>query len=295
VSALHRMEAAFVRAAIWLVRQVPVTTASNLGGAVARAIGPLLPVSKVADDNLRHAYPDMDAAERRRIVRGVWDNLGRTAAELPHIGAFRRTASGPGWELEGEANTAGMVGKPGPAILLSGHIGNWELLPVATASFGVHLSFFYRAAANKEVDRIIQDLRGRAVGADIPVFQKSMAGALAARAFLGQGGFLGMLVDQKMNEGIPVPFFGRPAMTATVAAAFALHFRCPVLVGHVRRIGPARFRVIVGPPLELPDTGHRSNDIVTLTHMITAELERRIRSYPEGWLWLHRRWPKDPD
>jgi KDO2-lipid IV(A) lauroyltransferase len=102
-----------------------------------------------------------------------------------------------------------------------------------------------------------------------------------------------MLVDQKMNEGIAVPFFGRPAMTATVAAAFALHFRCPVLVGHVRRIGPARFRVFVGPPLALPDTGHRSNDIVTLTHMITAELERRIRSYPEGWLWLHRRWPKE--
>ncbi|HEX3346697.1 MAG TPA: lauroyl acyltransferase [Acetobacteraceae bacterium] len=289
----YRIEAAAVRAGLALIGMLSPAAASNLGGAVARTLGPLLPVSKVADENIRHAYPELDAAARRRLVRGVWENLGRTVAELPHLGKLEFNESGPGWEAEGGEHALALVERGGPAVLISAHIGNWELLPVAFRKLGVNMAVFFRRAANPLVDRVITDLRTRAVGQEVPMFNKGAAGAIQALAHLARGGYLGILQDQKMNEGVAVPLFGRPAMTAIAAATYALRFKCPVVVGHVRRLGPARLRIVIGPPLELPDTGNRRADIIAFTATINAELEARIRSWPEGWLWLHRRWPKD--
>jgi KDO2-lipid IV(A) lauroyltransferase len=289
----YRLEAGVVWSALALVRRMDPAAASDLGGAVARALGPLLPVSRVAIANLRLALPELDAAARRRVVRGVWDNLGRTVAELPHVPALRQTAAGPGWEVTGGDILRAVAARGGPAIFISGHIGNWEVLPPAVAAFGARFSSFYRAPANPFVDALLLDLRQRALGGSAPQFRKGAAGARAAFAHLQAGGYLGLLVDQKLNDGLAVDLFGHPAMTATAPAAFALRFRCPVVPGYVRRLGPARFRVVVEPPLVLPDSGDRRADVAALTRDINACLERCIRACPEGWLWLHRRWPME--
>lgn len=291
----HRLQAAALWGGIQIVRLLGPVSASNLGGYVARLLGPRLPVSRVADANLRNALPELDAAARRRMIRGVWDNLGRTAAELPHLAALERTAQGPGWECSDDTELRALQVRGGPALLFSGHLANWEIgLPVA-ASLGLSVSWFYRAASNPLADRLIQALRRDAMGADVPMFPKGADGARAAFAHLRRGGLLGMLVDQKLNEGIAVPFFGRAAMTTSALAQFALRVRCPVIPIHPVRLGPARFRVICEPPLSLPDTGDRNADVHALTVAMNATLERWIREQPECWLWLHRRWPKEMD
>ncbi len=293
VKPAHRAEAALARALIAVARSLPPAAASDLGGAVARSIGPRLPVSRVADGNLRHAMPDLDAAGRRRVVRGVWDNLGRTVAELPHVRTLARTASGPGWEMSeaADALTRELAAGGGPVLLFSGHLGNWELLPTVAAWFGIELGIFYRAAANPLVDRMIGDMRSPP-GLPLPMFAKGAAGARGAIAHLAGGGFLSMLVDQKMNDGIAVPFFGRPAWTAPAIAAFALRWRCPVVPAFTERLGPARFRIHVEPPLPLPGGADRAENIAALMLSINGVLERWIAAHPQSWLWLHRRWPK---
>ncbi len=100
-----------------------------------------------------------------------------------------------------------------------------------------------------------------------------------------------MLIDQKMNDGIPIPFFGHDAMTAPAVAQLALKFRCPVLPTRAERLGGARFRLTVLQPIKLPDTGNREADIRTLMTQINNMLESWIIERPEQWLWLHRRWP----
>lgn len=287
-----RVEAALARGALGLLRRLGPVAASNLGGFVARTVGPWLPVSRVADANLRAAMPELDAAARRRVVRGVWDNLGRTVAELPHVAGLKQTASGPGWEMVGEETLRRVAARGGPAIFVSGHIGNWEVLPAAAAAYGMPFSSMYRAAQNPLIDEMVVALRRRAIGAEVPMFPKGAAGARRALAHLSRGGYLGMLMDQKMNDGIEARFFGRPAMTAPALAALALRFRCPVVPGHVQRVGPARFRLVCEEPLDLPDTGDRQADILAVTQAVNDRLERWIRARPEGWLWLHRRWPK---
>lgn len=288
----YRAEALVLRACLALLRSLGPVSASNLGGWIARTIGPLLPVTRVGDANLRMALPALDVAQRRQVLRAVWDNLGRTAAELPHVASLPFNAAGPGWQAEGTEVLAPLMAKGGPVILFSAHTGNWEMLPSMAAHFGIRLSSFYRAAANPEVDAMITELRARGVGPGVPNFAKGSQGARAAMAFLAKGGYLGMLVDQKMNDGIAAPFFGRMAMTAPAAAAFALRYRCPVVPAHVERLGAARFRLVVEAPLTLPDSGDRQADILALTGAINATLERWIRNRPGEWLWLHRRWPK---
>ena len=124
------------------------------------------------------------------------------------------------------------------------------------------------------------------------MFPKGPIGARGALAHLSRGGYLGMLVDQKMNDGIPVKFFGRTAMTAPALGTLALRFRCPVIPGRIRRVGPARLRLEVEPSLTLPDSGDRTADIATVMRMVNVILERWISDEPGSWLWLHRRWPK---
>ncbi len=288
----YRAEALLVRGALWLLCRLGAETASNLGGFLARHLGPLLPVTRVGEANLRAALPDLDTAARRVVLRSVWDNLGRTVAELPHIAALEGTASGPGWEIEGAEIVTALAAQGGPAILFSAHIGNWELLPAMAGHLGLKMSSFYRAATNPEVDALIMNLRTRATGPGVPNFAKGSQGARAAIGHLARGGYLGMLVDQKMNDGIEAPFFGRPAMTAPAAAAFALRYRCPIIPAHVERLGPARLRLVVEKPMDLPDTGDRQADVLTLTTAINARLEAWVRARPGEWLWLHRRWPK---
>jgi len=281
-----RLEALAARTLFGLFRRLGPVRASDLAGALARAIGPLLPVSRVADRNLARAFPDMDAQARRATVRGVWDNLGRVMAEYPHLGALRATAAGPGWELVGAEVIEGLAAKGGPAILFSAHIGNWEVLVPASAGLGVPLASVYRAVQNPHLDAMIA--RFRDTGA--PLLPKGAEGAKQALRHLAQRGFLGMLLDQKMNDGIETAFFGRPAMTAPAAAQLALRQRCPILPAHVERLGPARFRLVCEPALPLPDTGNRQEDVRALTQAINDRIEAWVRARPAEWLWLHRRW-----
>jgi KDO2-lipid IV(A) lauroyltransferase len=151
----------------------------------------------------------------------------------------------------------------------------------------VNVTQIYRAPNNPVIDRLIAKFRGDR-GEYIP---KGATAARRAYAALYRGEHLTMLADQKLNEGIPVPFFGRPAMTATALALLALHFDCDVLPARVERLRGAQFRLTVFPPVPLPRSGNQNHDVAVLTATVTAILESWIRERPEEWLWVHRRWP----
>ena len=295
----HRLEAWLGQGVFAALRWLGPAAASDLGGAVARAIGPFLPVSRVAEDNLRRVLPALDAAARRAIIRAVWDNLGRTMAEFPHLPSLARTASGPGWEIVGEEIVRDLAAKGGPVIFFSAHTGNWEMLPPIAAHFGIPLASFYRPLGNPYLDARIAALRRAAIGrpeigAEVVNFRNGAAGARAAFAHLLRAGYLGMLVDQKLNDGIAARLFGEVAMTAPAPATLALRFRCPVIPTRIERLGPARFRLVVEPPLALPESAGREERIAALTQAINDRLEDWIRARPGEWLWLHRRWPPAP-
>ncbi len=290
----YRLEALAVGALLRVLERLRPDWSSNLLGLFCRTIGPCLPTSRIVHRNLELAMPELDVPARQRIVRGVWENLGRTLGELPHLASLREnTPSGPGFEVHGAEYLAQLVRQGGPVLFVSGHIGNWEMLPPGVARHGTPFASFYRAASNPLVDAQLRSLRRRAMGdTPVPLFAKGAKGARGALAYVSGGGRLGMLVDQKMNDGVEAMFFGRPTMTAPALAAMALRYRCPVIPGYVERLGPARLRIVVEAPLELPNTGDKRQDLQILVQMVNDRLEGWIRKNPSAWLWLHRRWDK---
>ncbi len=286
-------ELMLARGALGVLRRLGPVGASNALGWLARRLGPLMPASRVADVNLRLAMPGLDRAARRGIVRGVWENLGRTVGELPHLGRLVQGAQdGPGWSVEGMEHLGPVLARGGPAILFSAHMANWEILPAAAAGIGMDLGLFYRAAGHSGIDALINRLRQDAVPRPLRLFPKGTKGARQAVQHLARGGFLGVLIDQKMNDGVAARLFGHPAMSPSAAAALALRLRCPLLPVRIRRLGPARLVVMCEAPLPLPDTGDRAADVLAVTQAMNDRLERWVRADPEAWLWLHRRFDK---
>jgi KDO2-lipid IV(A) lauroyltransferase len=289
----QRAQAAALGAGMAVLRALGPAAASNVGGFVARLVGPRLSPSRVADANLRRALPELDEAARRRVIRAVWDNVGRVAGELPHLAALRRTVSGPGWELAGEEHVRAVLQAGEPVLFFSGHFGNWEMMLPCAAEFGIALSGVYRAPSNPAVDALMLRLRLAALHPGATMFAKGASGARQMLKHVAAGRSLGLLADQKMNDGIPVPFFGRPAMTAPALAQFALRYGAPLLPARVDRIGPARFRIVCEAPIHAVDTGNRQADVMAVMTAVNATLERWVRADPGNWLWLHRRWPKE--
>jgi len=272
---------------------LPVAIASALGGAVARSIGPRLGLSRRARKSIARAFPELDAAAVEGLVREMWDNLGRVAAEMPHLPRMKVFDSDPlpgptRIEVIGREHLDEGVRRGKPIIFFNAHIGNWEIGPLVSLRCGVPVHIVYRSANNPWADRLFLAARRDIVGGMIP---KGAEGARLMIKALQGGHSLGMLVDQKMNDGIAVPFFGREAMTAPALAQLAARYDCTVLPAWVERLDGVRFRVRIEPPLPIPVTGDRHADILAMMTAVNARIEAWIRERPGQWLWLHKRWP----
>ncbi|MEW5726942.1 MAG: lipid A biosynthesis lauroyl acyltransferase [Pseudomonadota bacterium] len=281
----QRIEATAARALFALMGALPVDAASGLAGGLLRLVGPRFKVSRVARRNLAHAFPDKSPAEIEAIVAEVWENLGRVAGEFPHIDWLIRNRV----EVVGIENLHAMRDDGQPGLFVSAHLGNWELSGAVACHEGLPITLVYRAANNPWIEDIYRKGRGpSATGGQI---RKGADGAREIMQVLKAGGHVGMLVDQKMNDGIAVPFFGRDAMTAPAVGRFAVKFGCPVMPARVERLGGARFRMTFYPPLEHTVSGDTHADTLELMTRVNALIESWIRERPGQWLWLHRRWP----
>lgn len=287
---LHRAgyvaQAAALALFLGLCRLLPVDWASGLGGWIGRTVGPAMGQSRKAARNLARAFPDNSAETNARIIDGMWDNLGRVVAEYPHLPGICAKLEGGRVEIQGIEIIRALATDGKPGILFGAHLANWEVQPFIARHTGLELALIYRAPNNEWVDRLLRRLR------DAPLlFRKGQEGARALYSLLRGGGHVAMLVDQKMNDGIPVPFFGRDAMTAPAIAQFGLRLGCVIVPVRTERLKGARFRITVSPPLDLPNTGDRAADERAVMMRINGIIEGWVKARPEQWLWLHRRWP----
>jgi KDO2-lipid IV(A) lauroyltransferase len=229
----------------------------------------------------------MDEAEIDALMRSVWDNLGRLLGEWPHLGASYRAGFNGQVEIVGREIAERAIASGGPAIIITGHYGNWELTGAVCKHLGMPLKVVFRPAQNIWVNWLVKFARRHFTGGILPKGKDAAAGGLK---HLRDGKFLGVLIDQKLNEGVAIPFFGREAMTSPLAARLAIRFRCPILPVRAERIEGIRYRVTFYPPLELPDTGDRNKDIESLMLTMNRMLEDWIRERPDQWFWVHKRW-----
>src|ERR1700761_364706 len=284
---LWRMEAWAYDFAYFLARLFPVDAVSDFGGWLFRAVGPLTSKQRIAETNLRIVFPQASDAEIAALLRAQWEELGRWIAEFPIL---ERIANDPGRvEVEGMERLTVLAKEHRPAVLISGHFSNFDVMAVAIVRSGVDCQITYRATNNPYIDnRIVEGRRRYGVKLFAP---KGTSGAREMFRAVARGESIALLNDQKFNGGIAAPLFGKMAHTAPGPSTYALHFGVPIQPMSVQRTHKARFRVVVHEPFVLADTGDRNADIEAGVRRINAFMEARVRERPTEWFWVHRRWP----
>ncbi len=288
-------------AILYVVIRIVIGIVSALPFALARVscrglgvIAGLLPLAdrQRAIKQLGEAFPDLTAAECRRLARRMFLHLAESAAELSHVERFITGPQALRLSDEQRALVRGALAEGKGVVAVSGHIGNWELLAHVLAHEGVPVSSIAKPLYDPRLTRWVHRVRTafgmRLIWRGDATVSKDMTGVFK------QGGMLALLLDQDTKvQGDFVPFFGKLAHTPSAAAAFALRFGAPVIVGWSHRVG--RQHVLhferVSPP---PPSGDQQADVTALTAVLSARLEAAVRQHPEQWVWLHRRWRQRP-
>ncbi len=263
-------------------RILPLDIASALGGLVGRIIGPFSKAHITAENNIKLAMPELTPLQREFILKDMWDNLGRVVCEYPHLG---RPMMANRIVIEGREHIDEVRKSGTGAFFISGHFANWEIAPLVAALCHLPLVLIYRSANNPVADWIIRKIRSRY---NLSMYNKGREGAQEALKAIKAGNSVGMLIDQKMNDGEAMMFFGHKAMTATAATHMAIKLQVPLILAHVVRTDGAYFHVTIQPPIYYKKT----EDPVHAMEHIHRMFEKWIRENPEQWFWVHRRWGK---
>lgn len=245
-----------------------------------------------AVENLLGAGVAEDAGAARHIARQVFQNLGRGFADVCRLPRLTDATIAGRLRLRGYERIRAARALGHGVILVTAHLGAWELLPLASALQGDPIHVVVRPMDNATLDRAITAIRRRGGNGIIRKQELMRAGLKVLKA----GGTLGILIDQNITwrEGVFVEFFGRPASTAYAPALLALRTGAAVLPVAIFREGPGRHRVEVEEPIPLSRTGDLRQDLLENTARFTRAIEAFVRQSPAEWFWVHRRWKTQP-
>lgn len=292
-SLAHRVEYAALRSFIGSLSALGRGNALRAGAALGAAgYWPLGIRRRVVERQITAAFPELDAAAVREIAAGAYRHLGIVAVEtalLSRMGPeqvvslFERVDN---WNLV-ERNLA--LGRG--LIAVSGHLGNWEMCAAYVAAHGVQVDAIIRRMGNPLFDAYVSRVRSR-LGLTVVRDRESVR---RTPRTLGQGGMVGILVDQAgLNiASTYVNFFGRPAKTPRGAAVFALRFNAPLVFGSALRQPNGRYHLLI-EEIPVVDTGNTERDVDAVVQAYTSVLERHVRLAPDQYFWHHRRWKQQP-
>jgi KDO2-lipid IV(A) lauroyltransferase len=275
---------------IGISRLLSPERASALGRGIFRAIGPRLDKTRIFRRNLTLAFPEKSAGEIDTLIREIWGNLGAVLTEYPHLRSY--AVAGEPERLEIVINNDSPVfqhtGKA--AVFVSAHLANWEIPLASAIRLGLPVSVLYTPLQNPWLDRMLYKARARM---GINMLPRDSGVRTLVRE-LGSGRSIGLLVDQRVDSGEPVPFFGLEMNTSTTPARLALRYHCDLIPIRVQRLGGARFRVSFEPPITPgPGITDEHMKILDMTRQLNELFETWIREQPREWLCSKRRWAKD--
>lgn len=272
-----------------LVRALPRRAALALGrhlGTLGRWLQPGR--VKIARDNLRHAYPDLPAAEREEIIRRMFTHLGAGFVEILRLDLMKEAADiEHDFVIDGEEHLRGALAEGRGCILLTGHVGFWEAGNFIFSKLGYPIGVVAKPMRNPLTDRYFLRMREMAGGYII----NSRKGARRILKALQQKHLVGILMDQHVSRrhGVQVPFFGRPAWTTPIIAELAMKYRVPIVPAFCSWLPDNRYHLKISPMIMLDDELTQDR-VVENTALLTRVIEAQVRRDPAQWFWVHRRW-----
>jgi Kdo2-lipid IVA lauroyltransferase/acyltransferase len=267
---------------------------ADFAGWLLRTLSPWLPENKTGRANLAAAFPEKSPAEIDRILRGVWDNLGRLGAEFAQLDRIWDWDPADPDRIKRVVITRDnidrwmtMANDGKPALVFAAHLANWELPAICAATYRLDSAVLYRRPNIPAIARWLAETRATTMG---EMINTSLDAPIKIAQALERGAHVGMLVDQYYTRGVEVTFFGRKTMANPLLARLARHFDCPIYGTRVVRLPGHKLRPEMTEEIKPARDPDGKIDIAGTMQIVTSVIEGWIREYPEQWLWLHRRW-----
>ncbi len=274
-----------------LPRSAARAVGAGLGAAAWTVLGRL---RRVGLRNLELAFPEKTEVERKTILRGVYRSLGWQLGEFCKMGGYTAEQASMFIRYDGLEHYLAARAKGKGVLVLTGHLGAWELSSFYHSLMGYPMSLVIRRLDNPLVDDFVNTIR--CLHGNRVIHKDDFARGLLTSMHRGET--VGILMDTNMTppQGVFVPYFGVDACTASGLARVALHSGAAVLPGFLLwEAAEKKYVLRFGAELELMRTGDRTGDIVANTALFTATIEAYVRRYPEQWLWVPRRWKTRPE
>ncbi len=285
-SAKDRVQFALIKAVLWIMRRLPYNKRVPFSGwFLSRIVAPLLGWRKRIGANIRLVAPETPDAEINQIARDVPDNFGRTLAELFSPDEFIKIAQATPLEGPGVAALEQARAEGRPSILVSGHFGNYDVIRAGVIARGFSVGGIYRPMNIPQFNTIYVETISK-VGT--PLFSRGRRGMAEMMRFMKGGGTLAVLIDQRLNNGVPLKFFGHTAYTALSFAELALKYNATVIPCYsIRQPDGLSFRAVLEAPI-----AHSTAQEMTQT--LNDSLEAIVRQHMGQWFWIHNRWKDIP-
>ncbi len=284
----HYIEWIFLNIVLWTVGNLPYNWSLGLGAAITRFLWVIGMRKDVARKNFEIAFGEEITPQKRdKILRSSYINFGRSMVEFSLISRLRPDCLRRLVNMDEAQDIMELSEQEKGAILVTGHLGSWELLGAALVAWGVKLSFLVGKQRNDKVDQLMNETR-RSMHIGIINMGVAARGVLKA---LKSGRMVAMLSDQDGGRaGVETELFGHKVLTPGGPAAFALKAKVPIILGIIVRNPDGHTHRLITEELEFPPlTGDTKEDIQRVTQAYTDRLAAMIKEHPQMWFWPHRR------
>ncbi|MAI77207.1 MAG: hypothetical protein CMM90_08585 [Rickettsiales bacterium] len=270
----------------YLFKILGVRISSFLGGSILLCYGLFSRRNNIVKKNLKRVFPQITEKKQNQIINEMWFHFGRVIGEYPNLNRLE-IGENKNISVSNEENLIKPLQNNKNCLFFSAHIGNWELTSHLLTKRGFKIHFIYRAPNNKYVDNLLRQIRND-YGVDL--IKKGNRGARECLTVLNKkGGHIGMLIDQKMNDGINSKFFNEVVKSPSAIAKFALRFKCPIIPAVCLRTNSTFFNVSYLKPISPKKIKQLGNE-KRIMNYLNKYVEDWVRKNPEQWIWFHNRW-----
>ena len=282
------IEFLFIISLFAIFKIIGLKNASALGEKIGIVIGPLFRSKKIINKNINFAFPNMSSIDKKKIIKGMWSNYGRTFAEYVFLNKFSKNSPEQLISIQGKDILDKIKEKNESVVFVSGHFANFELMAMQLSNHGINLSAIYRPLNNIFLNPLMEYLRIKYICPN--QIKKGRAGMREILKKIQEKHSIALMIDQRVTEGEKVLFFNQPAYTTTIPAQIALKFRSKIVPISLKRISDVKFNMVVEKPIDVERSENQNKDILDISIKLNSVMENMIKNNPDQWIWSHNRW-----
>ena len=257
---------------------------SYISGKIFSLIGPFFRSKKIINSNLKNALPNASKIEIKKYSTNMWNYYGKILAEYLFLKDFRNNSKNADIEVVGKEILDNLKKNKEKVIFVSGHFDNFELMAMTIEKSGIDVLAIYRPLNNFFMDKIMVNLRKKYICKN--QIKKGRSNVRELLRLFNNGYSIALMIDQRVSEGIPSPFFNKEALTTTIPAQFVKKFECRVVPIYIDRVLGTNFKINIFEPIKF----EKDESVEIITSKLNLCLENMISKNPSKWIWSHNRW-----